>query len=59
MGKPYKKSRNKRSGLLTFNVSRDEKKIFLAMAQQRRSSFAEMVRQILYRELKNKSTKVA
>jgi hypothetical protein len=50
MGKPLKPANKKRNDVLAFNVSPEEKKIFLGLAEQRRQSFAEMVRQMLFRE---------
>jgi hypothetical protein len=50
MAKPSKTAKKKRTVLLMFSVTPEEKKIFMGLAEQRRSSFAEMVRQILFRE---------
>lgn len=45
-----RKQKNARTELLMFNVTPEEKDMFMGLAEQRRSSFAEMVRQILFRE---------
>jgi hypothetical protein len=42
--------KRKRTAVLLLNVTPDEKAIFQGLAEQRRQSFAEMVRQILFRE---------
>jgi hypothetical protein len=58
MSKPRKSPRKRRNHIINFAVSAEEKKIFLGLAEQRRQSFAEMVRQMLFREA-GTTTKVA
>jgi hypothetical protein len=50
MAKQRRYPKKRRNLLLNFSVSIEEKKIFMGLAEQRRQSFAEMVRQILFRE---------
>ena len=50
MAKQRKSPKSRRDQIINFAVSAEEKKIFLGLAEQRRTSFAEMVRQMLFRE---------
>jgi hypothetical protein len=50
MSKQRKPSSKRRNHIINFAVSAEEKKIFLGLAEQRRTSLAEMLRQMLFRE---------
>jgi hypothetical protein len=52
MANRRKPSTTRRNKLVMFSVSEQEKKLFFGMARWRHQSFAEFVRQILYREAK-------
>jgi len=47
-----KPSKLKRNVMMTFPVTRQEKKLFHGIARWRHQTFADFVRQILYREAK-------
>jgi hypothetical protein len=45
-----RKRKSNRTELLMFQATPEEKEIFMGLAEQRRTTFSEMVRQILFRE---------
>jgi hypothetical protein len=51
------KTREPRKLILTVPVTRDERKLFNALAAERHTSLSEVVRQVLYRELEQQKLK--